>query len=276
MREHQQAPSSSRSAGAGAGVGVTTATDAAAPIFPPGENWLLATMPREEYARLEPHLEPVTLGTMEHIVDLGGELEHAYFPTSAVISVVRPAGDGTYIETGTIGCEGVVGLGILFGPAWSAATLEAQVPGACLRIRAEALRQVLDALPVLRASMGTFALTFFDQIGQSVVCNSRHSLAQRCARWLLMAHDRVQGDTLQLTHEVLAQMLDVRRAGVTEAAVALKRAGVISYTRGKVTILDRAGLEAAACDCYAINRGHLDTLYARLQRAVSNVASNRR
>lgn len=235
------------------------------PLPPPlaSQNRLLAGLPPHELARLTPHLERVELKTLEVLAELGGRLDWVYFPLTAVISVVRPAGDGTFIETGTIGNEGMAGIGLLFGSAWSPARLESQVPGACVRIAGSRLGAVLAELPAFRALVGAFVLSFIDQTGQSVVCNGRHLLPQRCARWLLMAHDRVEGDTFALTHEVLARMLDVRRAGVTEALLALKRAGVIDYRRGHVTIVDRSGLEAAACECHAVNQAHLQALYAR-------------
>jgi CRP-like cAMP-binding protein len=226
------------------------------------QNRLLARLPPHEHAALVPRLERVELDTLQVLVELGGALDAVYFPLDAVISVVRPAGDGTFIETGTVGNEGLAGIGLLFGSTWSPARLETQVPGACLRIDGSGFSEVLSVLPTFRMFVGAFVLSFIDQTGQSVVCNGRHLLAQRCARWLLMAHDRVDGDTFSITHEVLARMLDVRRAGVTEALIALKRAGVIDYRRGHLTLLDRSGLEAAACGCYAINQAHLRKLYS--------------
>ena len=227
----------------------------------PERNRLLAALPPEELDLLMAELEMVSLGTMEMLAELGGPPDYIYFPLTSIISVIRPAGDGSFIETGTIGCEGAAGITALIG-RWSPAKLETQVPGLCLRMPSERFREMIGDLPRTRSVMGTFVLSFIDQAGQSIVCNARHSLSRRCARWMLMAHDRVQGDTFTLTHEVLAQMLAVRRAGVSEAAYALKQAGVIDYRHGKITILDRAGLEAASCECYAINRGHLDALYA--------------
>ena len=237
-----------------------TSTDAVPPRV--GQNRLLERLPPHEHAALAPHLERVELDTLEVLVELGGALDAVYFPLNAVISVVRPAGDGTFIETGTVGNEGLAGIGLLFGSTWSPARLETQVPGASMRIEGSAFREVLAELPTFRMFVGAFVLSFIDQTGQSVVCNGRHLLAQRCARWLLMAQDRVDGDHFSITHEVLARMLDVRRAGVTEALVALKRAGVIDYRRGHLTVLDRPGLEAAACECYAINQTHLRKLYS--------------
>jgi CRP-like cAMP-binding protein len=238
-----------------------TATEAASPTAA-GQNRLLARLPAHELAGLSPHLEHVELRTLEVLVELGGSLNAVYFPLSAVLSVVRPAGDGTFIETGTVGNEGLAGIGLMFENAWSPARLETQVPGTALRIAGRAFGNVVTELPTFRKFVGAFVLSFIDQTGQSVVCNGRHLLAQRCARWLLMAHDRTQGDTFAITHEVLARMLDVRRAGVTEALVALKRAGVIDYRRGHITVVDRRGLESAACDCHAINQAHLQKLYA--------------
>lgn len=222
-------------------------------------NWLLRRIPADEYARLLPHLERVTLEVLEVLAERGGQLPYAFFPESSIISVVRPI-DDTVVEAGTIGCEGMAGLGALLGATWSPSLLLGQIPGSCTRVDFETFRQLLAEMPVLRQRIGQFTLAFLDQVGQTVACNTRHEIEQRCARWLLLTRDRVQSDVIRLTHEVLAQMLGVRRAGVSETAAGLQRAGLIRYSRGKVTIVDRAGLERLACECYAVNRTHMKRL----------------
>jgi CRP-like cAMP-binding protein len=229
----------------------------------PKSNLILAGLSAAEYDCLKPHLESISLRTGEVLAEMGTRVEYVYFPQTGVISIVRPAEDGTYIETATVGREGLAGIAILFGGEWSPARLEVQVPGLFCRAPANAFRALLDELPVLRALAGKYVLSYLDQTSQSIVCNSRHSLARRCARWLLMAHDRVASDSFELTHKTLARMLDVRRPGVTEALVALKRKKLIDYRHGIIEVRDRAGLEAAACPCHGINRAHLTLLYEK-------------
>src|SRR5688500_2923792 len=169
--------------------------------------------------------------------------------------------DGTLIEAYAVGCDGMVGIPNLLGdPGSPAGVVLGEVPGTCRRVALGTLRAMLPELPELEAMLRRLTLALLDEVQQAVACNSLHSVERRCARWLLMTHDRVGGDEFVLTHEVLAQMLAVRRAGVTVAAGALQRAGYISYSRGRMRICDRAGLEGAVCECYAQVRGHLRRL----------------
>jgi CRP-like cAMP-binding protein len=223
-------------------------------------NTILRAIPAEEYRQLRPHLELMQYETLDLLVEAGETYRYAYFPETSVISVVRRMRDGSLIEAGTIGREGMAGLGAFLGSSWSQSTITAQVPGLCVRMPFGKAAELIPEMPVLRSVLGHFALSFIDQVGQAVACNGRHSLVRRCARWLLSAHDRIDGDTFVLTHDVLAQMLAVRRAGVTEAAGALKAKGLIKYTRGRIVVKDRAGLEEAACECYAINRENMARL----------------
>ena len=244
-------------------------TDAATGVMSQADetNWVLRGLAPREYAALQPHLERVTLKTLEVLAEMGAPLRHAYFPQNSIISVVRPA-DDTLVEAGTIGREGMAGISALLGAIWATSKLLCQVPGTCTRVPFDTLVAMLPELPDLRARLGRFTLTFIDQVGQTAACNVRHSVDQRCARWLLMTRDRVVGDTLLLTHEVLAQMLGVRRAGVTEAAGEMQRAGAIRYGRGKITVIDREILERLSCECYAINHAHLVRLLGENDRPV--------
>lgn len=223
-------------------------------------NLILRTLPLDEYSRLLPHLEPCRIEALEVLVDAGELVHHVYFPESAIISAARRAGDAGLIEAGTVGREGMAGLAVVLGEAWSPMVLQGQVPGACKRLAASVLRKLLPELRSLDSILRRFTLTFLDQVGQAAACNAVHSVEQRCARWLLMTHDRVQREQFELTHHVLSQMLGVRRASVTEAALALSEAGAIEYRRGLVTVLDRAALERSACECYAIIRSTVDRL----------------
>ncbi len=236
-----------------------TATTAVTPLRAT-RNLLLRALPHEEYDRLLPYLEPVALEPMQPLAELGGPIAHAHFPETGIISLLTRLADGTLIENGTVGCEGMAGLPLALGVDATPALIVGQVPGSARRIDAAALRALLPALPALAALLGRYAVYLFGQVSQSLACNSRHPLEQRCARWLLMTHDRVEGDEFVLTHDVLAQMLAVRRAGVSVAADAFRRRGLIAYRRSRVAVLDRAGLEAAACECYGVVRAQRDRL----------------
>lgn len=223
-------------------------------------NRILRALPLDEYSHLLPHLEPCRVDALQILVDAGEPVQHVYFPETAIVSVARRTGDGGLIEAGTVGREGMAGLAVILGESWSPAVLQGQVPGACKRMGASMLRELLPELDGLDAMLRRFALMFLDQLGQTAACNAVHSVEQRCARWLLMTHDRVGSDEFELTHSVLAQMLGVRRASVSEVAGAFQQAGIIHYERGRVSIGQRAGLEAAVCECYSIVRSNLDRL----------------
>jgi CRP-like cAMP-binding protein len=224
-------------------------------------NRVLRALPAGEYARLLPYLEPCAVAPLDVLADAERPLGHAYFPETALISVLRRMRDGTLIEAYAVGSDGMVGIPNLLGdPDSPAGMVLGEVPGMCRRVALGTLRELLPSLPAFEALAGRLLLALLDEVQQAVACNSLHTVEQRCARWLLQTHDRVGGDELLLTHEVLAQMLAVRRAGVTVAAGALQKAGLITYSRGRVRILDRAGLEAAACECYAVVRAHVGRL----------------
>ena len=225
------------------------------------QNRVLRALPPDEYARLLPYLEPCALTPMEVLADAERALVHAYFPETGIISVLRRMRDGTLIEAYAVGSDGMVGIPQLLGdPGSPAGTVLGEVPGTGRRVALDTLRELLPSLPAFEALARRLLLALLDQVQQAVACNSLHTVEQRCARWMLMTHDRVPGDEFVLTHEVLAQMLAVRRAGVTVSAGALQKAGLITYGRGHVRILDRAGLEAAACECYAVVRAHTSRL----------------
>jgi CRP-like cAMP-binding protein len=222
-------------------------------------NRLLRALPPDELARLAPLAERRSFQLLDVLAEADSHLESVYFPEDAIISVVRPA-NGELVEAGTVGREGMAGFSVVFGTTLTASKLTVQHTGEILVFPFPALHALLPELPVLRDLIGRYILTFIDQVGQAAACNARHSLDQRCAKWMLTARDRVDGDSFTLTHAVLAQMLGVHRPGVTLAASKLQKAGLIRYVRGRVTVLDRAGLEAAACECYAINRDHFERL----------------
>lgn len=215
-------------------------------------NQLLAFLPPEERALVSARLEPVSLPYGYVVQDVYTPIDHVYFPDDAVVSSVSVMTDRSVIETATIGREGMTGLSVFHGVRATPEHVFVQVPGRARRVRVAEFLELLPGAPTLRALLHRYSSALFTLAGQNSGCNRKHSMVQRCARWMLMTHDRVGRDTFELTHLVLSQMLGVRRASVTVAALALQRAGAIEYSRGRVRVSDRARLEAAACECYGI------------------------
>lgn len=213
-------------------------------------NRLLTAFPPLARERLRSHLEVVQLETGQLLREAGEPIREVWFPRTCVCSLLVVFEQEPPVEGTTVGCEGMVGLPIaLYGHSSNLRAI-AQVPGEAVRLPADALRELLDADPGVRPPILRYALALTEQTAQSVACNSRHTLEQRCARWLLLTHDRVGRDEFLLTQEFLAQMLGVRRASVSEAAGDMQAKGYIRYSRGRVRITDRAGLETIACECY--------------------------
>ena len=227
-------------------------------------NRILASLPHAEYARVAPRLERVVLELRQLLFDVDRPIEHVYFPENSVGSVVNVMTDGSAVETATIGNEGMVGLPVFHGVDRTTAQAFCQIPGEALRMEARAFKAELQhTRGALTAILGRYTEALFTQVAQSSACNRLHPMRQRCARWLLMTHDRVGGDTFPITHRFLSQMLGVRRATVTRAAGSLQKAGLIDYRMGTTRVIDRAGLEAASCECYAIIRREFDRLLER-------------
>jgi len=223
-------------------------------------NRLLGLLPGRDYKRLRPHLKHVSLAYRQSLYRAHKPVEYVYFIESGVGSLVNTMANGDASEVGTIGNEGVVGLPLLLGDDRAPTSVYIQVPGAGLRMEAARFNRELEKSASMRAVMHLYVHAFFNQVAQSAACNQFHSLEQRCCRWLLMTHDRMQSDEFLLTQEFLAMMLGVQRTGVSFAAGVLQRAGLIVYTRGKVTMLDRAGLLHRACECYEISKREFDRL----------------
>ena len=212
-----------------------------------------------ESAWLAPHLEHRQMAQGEMIAPAGVPPEYVHFPESAVMSVISRMANGDAAEVGTVGNEGMLGLSAFLGGGASLHETVVQVAGASLRARASLFAGGAEQQPVLRRLMGRYTLEYLGQVAQTAACNRLHAIEPRCARWLLMTHDRVgRAAQFELTQEYLAIMLGVRRGGVTVAAGALQDAGLIRYRRGGIRVLDRDGLEAAACECYGVVREHFD------------------
>jgi CRP-like cAMP-binding protein len=213
------------------------------------DNRFLAALPSPTQARLWPHLTPIVLERRQRLFAPGEAPTSVYFMTRGLVSLVKSMDDGRVAEVGAIGAEGAVCLSGLLG-------LKATLLEALVQVHEIAARE-----PALAALMRDYAGVAIAAIAQTAACNRLHGLTERCCRWLLTAHDSVGGDSFGLTHELLALMLGVQRSGVSLAANALQRAGLIRYRNGQVTVLDRAGLEGGACECYGAMQARLDAVF---------------
>jgi len=225
----------------------------------PPDNLLLAALPPREYARLLPCLEVVPLPFKAVLYEPGRVVSDIHFPLRGAVSVLSPAeGRPEGIEVGVVGREGAVGLPVFLGVESAFFRYLVQVPGEALRMRAAELRRRVGRDSALHELLLRFTHTFVIQLSQTVACNSLHPIEKRLCRWLLSVHDRADDDHFPLTHEFLAAMLGVRRATVTEAARKLRDAGLIRYGAGRLTVLDRGGLESASCECYRTVQDEMD------------------
>ena len=227
-------------------------------------NRLLALLPDADRRFLAPHLEPITMEYRKSLQQAKKPIEFVYLLTTGVASLVNTMKNGDAAEVGTIGNEGLVGLPVMLGDTMAPTSVYVQVPGTALRMKAEILRGALDHSATLRTVLLHYAHAFFNQVAQSAACNRFHPIERRCARWLLMTRERMATDDFLLTQEFLAMMLGVRsRPGVTVAMHKLKEAGLITYSRGIVEILDRAELEERSCECYAVSKAEFDRLLGK-------------
>ena len=223
-------------------------------------NRLLGLLSLRDYNRLRPHLRRIPLEYRQSLYRAHKPIEFIYFIETGVGSLVNTMANNQASEVGTIGNEGVVGFPIVLGDDRAPTSVYVQVPGAGLRMKAALFRKELARSASMRTVMLHYVHAFFNQVAQSAACNQFHSLEQRCCRWLLMTHDRMQSDEFLLTQEFLAMMLGVQRTGVTAAAGALQRARLIHYKRGNVTIIDRRGLIRRSCECYGVSKKEFDRL----------------
>lgn len=225
--------------------------------LPPACNEVLRGLAGSDFSSVRRHLTRVRLVHGQILHEAGERIEHAYFVEQGIVSMTAQMDNAGVVEPGTIGIgmighEGLVGLNVLLqadAPSYGRSIV--QVPGAALRIPSPTLRDLAASIPALRNDLYWALQVMMSTIAQTAACNGRHALPERLARWLLTAHDKVDGDVLPLTQEALSVMLGVRRSGVTIAAGALERTGTIRHSRGYITVADRDGLERASCDCYA-------------------------
>ncbi|HWI36173.1 MAG TPA: Crp/Fnr family transcriptional regulator [Burkholderiales bacterium] len=226
----------------------------------PRANRLLAALPEEEYARLRPSLEPVEMPLGHSVYESGGVQGYVYFPTSCIVSLLYVLEDGSSTEIAVTGCEGLVGIALFMGGETTPSRAVVQSAGAGYRVRAAEVRKQFERGGALQLLLLRYTQALITQMTQTAVCNRHHPLEQQLCRWLLLSLDRLPANELKMTHELIANMLGVRREGVTEAAGKLQAEGLIEYSRGKITVLDREHLEARVCECYAVVKMEYDRL----------------
>ncbi|HZH29479.1 MAG TPA: Crp/Fnr family transcriptional regulator [Pyrinomonadaceae bacterium] len=222
-------------------------------------NRLLAALPKKDYQRLLPELEPVPLTFGDIIFESDDRLRYVYFPNDSIISLLSSVEDREHLEVGMVGNDGMAGLHVFMGVARSRTRGLVQGAGSAVRMKATTLRRETNSIGSLHKLLNRYTHSLLTQISQSAACNRFHTVNVRLARWLLMTHDRIAGDEFRLTQEFLSHMLGVRREQVTHAASALQKQKLISYSRGLIRILDRAGLEAISCKCYRVVKDEYDS-----------------
>lgn len=229
-------------------------------IQEPRHNHLLAALPAEEYKRLAPNLEQVPMPLGHVLYESGSELHHVYFPTTSIVSLLYVMLDGASAEIAVVGNEGVIGVALFMGGETMPNRAVVQSAGHAYRLKGHLLKEEFNRSGGLQHLLLRYTQALLTQMAQTAVCNRHHSLDQQLCRWLLLSLDRLPSDELIMTQELIANMLGVRREGVTEAAGNLQKSGLIKYSRGRITVLDRAGLEARVCECYAVVRREFERL----------------
>ncbi len=238
---------------------------AIASLSSPNQNHLLAALPAAEFDAVSAHLElvPMPLGKM--LYEPGGQLQHAYFPTTSIVSLHYVMESGASAETAGVGNEGVVGISLFMGGNTTSSSAVVQTAGHAYRLERRLLMQEFNRAGVLQRLLLRYTQALITQMAQTAACNRHHSVEQQLCRWLLLTLDRQPSSELVMTQELVASMLGVRREGITEAAGNLQRAGFISYRRGHISVLDRAGLESRACECYAVVKKELGRLLSDVE-----------
>jgi len=226
----------------------------------PSQNLLLAALPAAEFDPLVPHLELVPLSLGEMLYEPGGHLKHAYFPTTTIVSLHYIMESGASSESAGVGNEGVVGVSLFMGGGTTSSSAVVQTAGHAYRMESRKLLDEFNRAGLFQRLLLRYTQALMTQISQTTACNRHHSVEQQLCRWLLLTLDRLPSNELVMTQELIANMLGVRREGITEAAGKLQHAGVIRYRRGHISVLDRAGLESRVCECYAVVKTELNRL----------------
>lgn len=239
---------------------------AVTPSPSPIQNHLLSALPASEYEHFAGYLELVPMVAGEVLYESGGALRHVYFPTTSIVSLLYVLEDGSMAEIAMVGNEGILGVSLFMGGETTPSRAVVQTAGHGYRLRADLLKFEFNrAGPLLRLLL-RYTQALITQMMQTAVCNRHHSVEQQLSRWLLLSLDRRSGQTLRMTQEVIANLLGVRREGVTEAAGQLQREGLIQYSRGQIEVLDRAGLERVVCECYGVVKLEFDRLLSDIPR----------
>jgi CRP-like cAMP-binding protein len=228
-------------------------------------NHLLAALPEAEFGRLAPHLEPVAMPLGQVLYEPGGQMQHAYFPTTAIVSLHYVTESGASAETAGVGNEGVVGISLFMGGNTTPSSAVVQTAGAAYRLPGRVLKQEFSRGGMMQGLLLRYTQALITQMIQTAACNRHHTVEQQLCRWLLLTLDRIPSGELVMTHDLVASMLGVRREGITQAAGNLQRAGLIRYRRGHISVLERSGLETWACECYAVVKKELSRLLSDVQ-----------
>jgi len=226
----------------------------------PRRNHLLAGLPEAEFERIRPGLEPVSLPLGDSVCEPYIQMRHVYFPVDAIVSLLCVMEDGGSAEIAVVGREGIVGVSLFMGGETTPSRAVVQSGGTAYRLGGNLLKDEFYRGGPMQRLLLRYTQALLTQMGQTAVCNRHHTLDQQLCRWLLLSHDRLPGDELLMTQELIANMLGVRREGVTEAAGRLQKVGLIRYHRGHIAMLDRDGLESRACECYRVVRREYDRL----------------
>ncbi len=226
-------------------------------------NHLLAALPADEFIRLKPNLEPVSLSLGEVIYESGEQLEYVYFPTSAIISLLYIMENGSTAEIGMAGNDGLVGIALYMGGSTTPSRAVVQSAGNAFRMPSKAINDEFSLGGVFQKILLRYTQSLMTQISQTAVCNRLHTVEQQLCRWLLINHDLLRTNKLIMTHDLIANMLGVRREGVSIAAGHLQANGLIKYVRGTITMLDREALESSACECYRVVKDEYDRLLGK-------------
>ncbi|UYF99006.1 MULTISPECIES: Crp/Fnr family transcriptional regulator [unclassified Halomonas] len=229
-------------------------------LRPFSQNGLLGLLNEEELAHLTPHLEEVTLALGQSLHESGRTLTHVYFPIDAIVSLLCVIENGASTEIAVVGREGMIGVSLFMGGETTPSRAIVQSSGRAYRLKGALVKREFDRAGGLQRLLLRYTQALLTQMAQTAVCNRHHSVDQQLCRWLLLSLDRLPGNELVMTQELIANMLGVRREGVTESAGKLQKAGLIAYNRGRITVRDRAGLEARVCECYAVVKNEYDRL----------------
>ena len=231
-------------------------------VGPPRTNRLLAALPEPEWQRMKANLTPIFMPLGDALYESGAQLDHVYFPTTSIVSLLYVLADGSSAEIAVVGNDGIVGVALFMGGESTPSRAVVQSEGWAYRLKGQRLKDEFTRGGAMQHLLLRYTQALLTQMAQTAVCNRHHSIDQQLCRWLLLSLDRLNSLELVMTQELIANMLGVRREGVTESAGNLQNAGLIHYSRGRITVVDRAGLEARCCECYAVVKRESDRLLA--------------